>query len=369
MTQLPDDRRWMAVALRLASRSVGDTAENPPVGCVLVRDDRIVGRGRTAPGGRPHAEAMALFQAGPAARGSTAYVTLEPCAHHGKTPPCADALLAAGVIRVVAALRDPDPRVDGGGFETLRRAGVAVTIGLGSEEAAEVAGGFLSRVVTGRPHVTLKFATSLDGRIATASGASRWITGPASRAHAHAMRARSDAILVGVGTAIADDPELTCRAPGLTGRSPARVVLDGRLRLPTDGRLASTARSVRTLAVTAAPADDGRANALRDLGVEVIEVAAGDLGRPEVSATLTALATRGIGRLLVEGGAATAGSFMVADAVDEIAWYRAPTLLGGDGHPAMDPLGVTSPADAPRFDRAGSLILGVDMLETYRRRP
>ncbi len=259
----------MAVALRLARWSVGDTAENPPVGCVLVRDGRIVGRGRTARGGRPHAEAIAILQAGSAARGSTAYVTLEPCAHHGKTPPCADALAAAGVLRVVAALRDPDPRVDGGGFESLARAGVTVDTGLGSDEAKAVAEGFLSRTVTGRPHVTLKLATSLDGRIATASGASRWITGPEARAHAHAMRARYDAILVGIGTAIADDPDLTCRAPGLAERSPLRVVLDGRLRLPTEGRLARTARSVRTLAVTAAPSDNARAGVLRELGVEI----------------------------------------------------------------------------------------------------
>ena len=359
----------MAVALRLARWSVGDTAENPPVGCVLVRDGRVVGRGRTAPGGRPHAEAVALLQAGPAARGSTAYVTLEPCAHHGRTPPCAVALAAAGVARVVAALRDPDPRVNGGGFAALQRAGVEIHVGIGSEEAAGVAEGFLARAVTGRPHVTLKLATSLDGRIATATGASRWITGSEARAHAHATRARCDAILVGIGTAIADDPDLTCRAPGLAGRSPLRVVLDGRLRLPLEARLVRTAGRVRTLVVTAAPADPDRAEALRAAGAEVAEIEPGVDGRPEVSATLTALAGRGIGRLLVEGGAATTGAFLAAGAVDEIAWYRAPTLLGGDGHPAVTPLGVTAPDDAPRFERVGSLTLGVDVLETYRRRP
>lgn len=368
MSDAAEDLGWMALALRLAWRAVGDTAENPPVGCVLVRDGRVVGRGRTAAGGRPHAEAVALLQAGAAARGATAYVTLEPCAHHGRTPPCAEALAAAGVTRAVVALRDPDPRVDGGGFAILRRAGIAVQVGAGAAAAARVTAGFLSRIGSGRPHVTLKLATSLDGRIAAASGASRWITGPAARAHAHAMRARQDAILVGIGTVLADDPELTCRAPGLEGRSPLRVVLDGRLDLPADGVLARTAHTVPTLLVTSAGADPARAAVLTALGVGVVEVPTDPEGRPAVAAALAALAERGIGRLLVEGGAAVARSFVAADRVDEIAWYRAPMLLGGDGRAAVDPLGVRVPAEAPRFERTGSATLGADLLETYGRR-
>lgn len=362
-----EDRRWMALALRLAATAIGDTAENPPVGCVLVRDGRVVGRGRTATGGRPHAEVVALAQAGNRARGATAYVTLEPCAHHGRTPPCAEALAAAGVTRVVVAIRDPDPRVDGGGFDILSGAGIEVAIGTGAEQAAAVASGFLFRTSRGRPRVTLKLATSLDGRIAAASGTSRWITGPAARAHAHAMRARHDAILVGIGTALADDPSLTCRSPGLEGRSPVRVVLDGRLRLPPASVLAQTARSVPTWIVTTASREN-RAGPLAELGVEVIEAEPDEAGRPAVAAALVALAARGVGRLLVEGGAAVARSFVAADLVDELAWYRSPTLLGGDGYPAVGTLNLTTPGDAPRFERAECVELGADMLETYRRR-
>lgn len=368
VTDAADDERWMALALRLARMSVGDTAENPPVGCVLVRDGRVVGRGRTAAGGRPHAEAAALLQAGAAARGATAYVTLEPCAHHGRTPPCAEALAAAGVVRAVVAVRDPDPRVDGGGFEILRRAGVAVEVGAGAADAAATNAGFVSRVRAGRPYVTLKLATSLDGRIAAASGASRWITGPPARAHAHAMRARHDAILIGIGTALADDPALTCRTPGLERRSPLRVVLDGRLRLPPESTLARSAGDVPTIVVTADVADPVPAAALAARGVEVVGVPSGPDGRPAVAAALAALAVRGIGRLLVEGGAAVAGSFVAAGLVDEVAWYRAPMLLGGDGRAAVDPLGVATPGRAPRFERTGLATLGADVLETYRRR-
>lgn len=366
MSDAADDRRWMALALRLARMSVGDTAENPPVGCVLVRDGRLVGRGRTAVGGRPHAEAVALAQAGPAARGATAYVTLEPCAHHGRTPPCAEALAAAGVVRVVVAIGDPDPRVDGGGIAILRGAGIAVEVGPGAEAAAGASAGFLMRVTAGRPHVTLKLATSLDGRIAAHSGASRWITGAEARAHAHALRARSDAILVGIGTALADDPELTCRAPGLGHRSPVRVVLDRALRLPPDSRLVRNAGAVPTWVMTTAAG--GHAPHLGARGVQVIPVDGDAAGRPAIPAVLAALADRGIGRLLVEGGAAVAGSFVTAALVDEVHWYRAPLLIGGDGRAAVDPLGVEAPDRAPRFERTGWSVLGADLLETFVRR-
>lgn len=367
MADPADDRRWMALALRLARTAIGNTAENPPVGCVLVRDGRVVGRGRTAAGGRPHAEAVALAQAGEAAHGATAYVTLEPCAHHGHTPPCAESLVAAGVTRVVAAIGDPDPRVDGGGFQILRRAGIAVEVGVEAGQASAITAGFLARVTAGRPHVTLKLATSLDGRIATASGASRWITGPEARTHAHAVRARHDAILVGIGTALADDPALTCRTPGLDARSPVRVVLDGHLRLPAKSVLARTAGSVATWVVTGT-GHPGTGAALAGLGVTVIEAEPDEYGRPSVAAAVVALAGRGIGRLLVEGGAAVARSFVAAGLVDEIAWYRAPMLLGGDGRAAIDPLAISTPDGAPRFVRVDCTALGEDVLETYRRR-
>lgn len=271
-----DDARWMRAALALARRGIGRTAPNPAVGCVLVRDGRLLGRGWTKPGGRPHAERVALDQAaaqfGPdAARGATAYVTLEPCAHHGRTPPCADALVASGVARVVACLTDPDPRVQGRGFARLREAGIATECGLMAAEAAEINAGFLMRHRLGRPWLTLKMAASLDGRIATASGESRWITGPQARARVHLMRARADAILVGAGTLRADDPALDVRLPGLAEAAPLPVLLDPRLTLPPESRLAQGAAARPTLAFHAPGVDAGRAGTLAAMGVELAE--------------------------------------------------------------------------------------------------
>ncbi|MEM6480784.1 MAG: bifunctional diaminohydroxyphosphoribosylaminopyrimidine deaminase/5-amino-6-(5-phosphoribosylamino)uracil reductase RibD, partial [Pseudomonadota bacterium] len=239
----PADKRFLSLAIALSRRGLGRTWPNPAVGCVLVRDGRIVGRGATQPSGRPHAEQQALARAGAAARGATAYVSLEPCAHYGKTPPCAEALVTAGVVRVVAALQDPDPRVDGQGFDILRAAGVEVDSGLMQDEAAEVLGGFLSRHEKGRPQITLKLALSLDGRIATASGHSQWITGPSARRTVHALRARHDAVMVGAGTARADDPMLTIRDLGIS-HQPDRIVVSRRLDLPLSSNLARTARDV-----------------------------------------------------------------------------------------------------------------------------
>src|SRR5580700_4659831 len=231
------DLGHMRTALGLARRGLGNTWPNPAVGCVIVKDGRVVGRGWTQKGGRPHAETEALARAGKGAKGATAYVSLEPCSHHGKTPPCAEALIAAGVSRVVAAVEDPDPRVSGRGIARLRAAGIAVEAGLCAAEAAELNAGFFCRVAQGRPLVTLKLAASLDGRIATPTGKSRWITGPAARERAHLLRAAHDAVLIGTGTALADDPQLTCRLPGLEARSPVRIVIDRTLRLPATLRL------------------------------------------------------------------------------------------------------------------------------------
>src|SRR6266446_3099076 len=257
----------MRAAIALARRGLGDVWPNPAVGCVIVRKGRVVGRGWTQPGGRPHGETVALARAGVAATGATAYVTLEPCCHWGKTPPCADALIAAGLRRVVVALEDPDPRVAGAGIERLRAAGIEVEVGLCAAEAAEINAGFLQRVRLGRPLVTLKLATSLDGRIATAGGESRWITGPLARERAHLLRATHDAILVGTDTVLADDPRLTCRVPGLSRRSPVRVVIDRHLRISPGARLIAEARQVPTSVVTPGAADPDRQKALRNAGV------------------------------------------------------------------------------------------------------
>src|SRR5262245_58482979 len=268
----PEDLGHMRAALALAARGLGRTWPNPAVGCVLVRGGHVVGRGWTQPGGRPHAETEALARAGEAARGATAYVSLEPCAHTGKTPPCADALIAAGIGRVVAAVQDPDPRVSGRGLARLRDAGLAVVTGMCAAEAAELNAGFFTRIKQGRPLVSLKLATSLDGRTATRSGDSRWITGDAARRRAHALRATHDAILVGTGTALADDPELTCRLPGLGDRSPVRVVLDRQLRLPDAAKLLATAHEVPTWVIRAPTSDGARKKKIGATGAEVIEV-------------------------------------------------------------------------------------------------
>lgn len=366
-----DDARWMRAALALARRGIGRTAPNPAVGCVLVRDGRLLGRGWTKPGGRPHAERVALDQAaaqfGPdAARGATAYVTLEPCAHHGRTPPCADALVASGVARVVACLTDPDPRVQGRGFARLREAGIATECGLMAAEAAEINAGFLMRHRLGRPWLTLKMAASLDGRIATASGESRWITGPQARARVHLMRARADAILVGAGTLRADDPALDVRLPGLAEAAPLPVLLDPRLTLPPESRLAQGAAARPTLAFHAPGVDAGRAGTLAAMGVELAEAPAED-GMLDLSAIMAALGARGITRAFCEGGGALAAALLRADLVDEIAWFSAGTALGAEGRPAIGPLGLDRLADAHRFALASVERVGADTLSLWRR--
>ncbi len=352
----------MGVALGLARRGLGRTAPNPSVGCVLVKDGVIVGWGWTQPGGRPHAETEALSRAGDRAFGATAYVTLEPCAHWGKTGPCCDALITAGVSRVVTALRDPDPRVDGGGLARIQAAGIPVEVGLMAEEARALNAGFLSRIERGRPWITLKLATSLDGRIATVTGASRWITGPEARAHAHLLRARNDAILVGAGTALADDPMLTCRLPGMADRSPIRVVLDRRLRLPLDSALVKSAGEVPLWIVTAGPDGAGEGGAHEAAGAILIRPS-----DPEPAAVAAELGARGITRLLIEGGGAVAASFLRAGLVDELVWMRAPILIGGDGIPALASLGVTDPNQTQPWVLRKSAMLGRDRLESWSR--
>ncbi|MHA6718460.1 bifunctional diaminohydroxyphosphoribosylaminopyrimidine deaminase/5-amino-6-(5-phosphoribosylamino)uracil reductase RibD [Sphingomonas sp. RS6] len=314
----------MDAALALAGRGRGRTAPNPNVGCVIVRDGIVVGRGWTQPGGRPHAEAMALAQAGEAARGATVYVTLEPCAHVSpRGPACVDLLIAAGVGAVVVAMRDPDPRTDGKGLARLAEAGIAVRTGTGESAARRGIAGFLTRLRQGRPHVTLKLATSLDGRIALASGESKWITGPEARAHAHLERARHDAILVGHGTFLADSPRLDVRLAGLGDRSPQRILLSATGPTPPDWERIADPGDIRRL--------------------------------------------RGIDHLMIEGGARTATTFLRAGLVDRLLLYRAPLLIGG-GRPAIDSFGLAALADAHgHWQLRDSRMLGSDRMEVYER--
>ena len=362
------ERDAMQAALALGRRGLGAVWPNPAVGCVIVRDGRIVGRGWTQPGGRPHGETEALRRAGDAAQDATAYVSLEPCCHWGQTPPCADALIKAGVRRVVVALEDPDPRVAGEGLRRLRAAGLQVETGLCAEEAGAINVGFFSRLRLGRPFVTLKLATSLDGRIATRSNESRWITGPAARDRAHALRASHDAIMVGSGTVTADDPQLTCRLPGLSKRSPVRVVVDRHLAIRCDTRLVADAKEVPTWVITLPSADRARRQALLDRGVVVIEAGADAGGGIDFAAALAALGERGITRLLVEGGGQLAAALARARLVDALVWVHAPLLIGGDGIPAVAGLDLEILAHAPRFERLSAETIDGDVLTALRYR-
>jgi len=367
------DLEHMRAALLLARRGLGRVAPNPAVGCILVREgpgeNRVVGRGWTQPGGRPHAETEALDRAGEAARGATAYVSLEPCAHHGQTPPCSEALIGAGVARCIVALEDPDPRVSGGGIAALREAGIEVEVGLLGEAAAELNAGFLLRIAEGRPMVTIKLATALDGRIATRSGESRWITGETARAQAHLLRAEHDAVLVGSGTALFDNPRLDVRLPGLEDCLPVRVVLDSHLRLPLTHDLVARAAEQRTLLVTRIGNDPNRLAAFGDAGVEVLTVEQDAEGRPALDATLQALGEVGITRLLVEGGGQVAAALLREGLVDRLVWFRAAKVIGGDGIPAVAGFGLTQLVEAPAFERLSVEPAGEDLVETYRRVP
>lgn len=359
------DTRYMALALSLGRRGLGHVWPNPAVGCVIVKDGRIVGRGWTQPGGRPHAEVVALAQAGEAARGATAYVTFEPCAHHGKTPPCADALVAAGIARVVVALIDPDPRVNGQGIALLRGAGVEVVDGVLTEAARADQAGFLSRVTAGRPAVTLKLASSFDGRIATASGESQWITGPAARREVHALRMRHDAVMIGAGTARADDPALTVRGIG-AARQPVRVVLSRTLDLPQGGQLAASARDVPLWLVHGIDADPGAVATWRALGAELLPVSVAH-GQIDPAAALAALGERGLTRVFCEGGGALAASLLAAGLVDTLIGFTAGLALGAEGRPAISALGVASLAEAPHFTLAQIRAVGGDVMHVWRR--
>lgn len=353
----------MRHALALGRRGIGRTGANPSVGCVIVSEDgRIVGRARTSDGGRPHAEANALAAAGNRAKGASVYVTLEPCATITETPSCADSLISAGVARVVAAVQDPDARTNGAGIAKLRGSGIEVATDVLADEAEESHAGFFKRTLAKRPFVTLKIAQSLDGMTASASGDSKWITGEESRRYGHLLRAQNDAILVGINTVLADDPELTCRLPGLETHSPIRVVLDTRLRLDEKSILAKTAKSTPTIVFTTVLEVT---NKLRNLGVEVVQVARDARGRPDLEALLTELANRKVTRLLVEGGATVHAAFLDRDLADRLEIFTAPITLGAAGRNAIDALAALTLQEAPRFHRLSQRQLGIDLLESY----
>ncbi|UWQ17506.1 bifunctional diaminohydroxyphosphoribosylaminopyrimidine deaminase/5-amino-6-(5-phosphoribosylamino)uracil reductase RibD [Jannaschia sp. M317] len=363
---MTDDRRWMQAALALSSRGLGRVWPNPAVGCVIVASGRVVGRGRTADGGRPHAETQALAQAGPAARGATAYVTLEPCAHHGQTPPCAEALIAAGIARVVTALRDPDPRVDGGGHDRLRAAGIVVTEDACTAEAARLQAGFLTRLRLGRPMVTLKLATSLDGRIATAGGQSQWITGPAARAHVHAQRACHDAVMVGAGTARADDPRLTVRGLGPRPQ-PVRIVVSRRLDVPQDSALTRSTAEAPVWMVHGPQAPAAKRAALTARGVTLIEAPTDGAGQLDLACALRMLGDRGLTRVYCEGGGSYAASLLQADLVDRMDSYTAGIAIGAEGRPALGVMGLDALTQAPRLALTDTRRIGPDILHRWAR--
>jgi diaminohydroxyphosphoribosylaminopyrimidine deaminase / 5-amino-6-(5-phosphoribosylamino)uracil reductase len=351
----------MARALQLAERGLFTTDPNPRVGCVLVRDGRIVGEGFHARAGGPHAETLALEQAGALARGSTAYVSLEPCDHQGRTPPCSAALIDAGVARVVYALRDPDPRVCGNGEERLRRAGVQVDAGLMVEAAAELNAGFISRMQRDRPFVRVKLAMSLDGRTALSNGESRWITSDAARKDAQRYRARSSAVLTGVGTILADDPALTVRLPDCD-RQPWRVVLDSRLRTPSDARVIN--REGRVL-ILGAHEDAQRRRSLEQQGAAVEVLASGE-GGLDLDAVLARLAALQMNEVWVEAGAVLAGSFIRQNLVDELVLYVAPSLLGSAARPLLTLPEVVTLEDRMQLEYTDVRQIGPDLRLTAK---
>lgn len=366
-----DDLQFMELALALGRRGLGQTWPNPSVGAVVARwqvdGPVIVGRGWTQPGGRPHAETQALQRAGNAARGASLYVTLEPCSHHGQTPPCADAIMAAGIARVVSALEDPNPQVAGEGHRRLAAAGIAVTVGIGAEAARRAHAGHIRRMRDRRPDVTLKLAVSADGKAGLAGRRPVAITGEPGRARVHLMRAMSDAVLTGIGTVLADDPLLTCRLPGMAQRSPVRVVLDSRLRLALDTRLVATARETPLWIVTGERAAADREQALRAAGAEVLRVPAAD-GRLDLAAVLARLAERGITRLMVEAGPILAAAMLRADLVDEAVLLRSGKVIGADGIDALEGLSFAALTQSPRLELMRTEIAGEDTIDFLARR-
>jgi len=359
-----DDARFMALAFTLGRRGLGNTWPNPAVGAVIVKDNVIVGRGWTQAGGRPHAEVEALRRAKKAAQGATMYVTLEPCSHQGKTPPCADAIIKAGIARVVSALEDPNPEVAGQGHERLRAKGIAVDVGLGADEARRIHAGHIMRVTRGRPHVLLKLAVSADGKAGLAGRKPAAITGEAAQTRVFQMRAANDAILVGIGTILSDNPQLNCRLPGMAERSPVRVVLDATLKLPLATSVVATVRDTPTWVFTSSKPSAIAEEILRQKGCKVFRV--GDVdGRLDLDEVLKVLAEQGITRLMVEGGPKIAGAIAAAGLVDEMALLRGEKSIGADGIAPLE--GMPLDGLTGQLQVRGREKLGADTLETYQR--
>ena len=359
-----DDLRFMTLALALGRRGLGRAWPNPAVGAVIVKNGEIVGRGWTQPGGRPHGEIEALRRAGAMARGATLYVTLEPCSHHGKSPPCADAVIAGGIARVVSAMEDPNPEVAGRGHARLRGAGIVVDVGLEAATARRDHAGHIRRMRDGRPQVMLKLAISADGKVAGQGGRPVAITREAVRNRVHLMRAHSDALMTGIGTVLADDPVLTCRLPGMIKVSPARVVLDSKLRLPPQSRLFATARDTPLWIVTGEHTPAAAEGAARAHGAEVVRTVEKN-GRLDLHAVLKLLATRGITRLMVEPGPTLASALVEADLIDEAVFFHSPMVIGEGGVAAFEPRVVQ--AFEQRLKRVSSEPVGSDRQETFER--
>ncbi len=360
------DRRFMQMALTMGRRGLGRTAPNPAVGAVIVKDGIVVGRAWTQDGGRPHAEPEALRRAGATANGATLYVTLEPCSHHGRSPPCADAIIAAGIARVVSAMQDPNPLVAGQGHARLREAGIAVDVGLCADEARRDHAGHITRVTRQRPHVILKLAVSSDDKIGLADKPVA-ITGEAARSRVHLLRAQCDAVLVGIGTVKADNPDLTCRLPGMAARSPVRVVLDRALRTSGDSKLVQSARITPLWLMTSETAEAAAATKLGAAGAQIIRLPTRDAPGLDLEIVLKALNERSITRLLVEGGARVAESFLQAGLVDEVWLLRGPAAIGTAGVAALHAMPLSAITQSPEFRVRGSETIGNDTMTIYER--
>jgi len=363
---LDADQRFMALALTLGRRGLGNAWPNPAVGAVVVKEGVVVGRGWTQPGGRPHAEVEALRRAGQAARRATLYATLEPCSHHGKTPPCVDAIIAAGVARVVSALEDPNPKIAGQGHARLKSQGIVVATGVCAEEARRVHAGHIRRVREGRPHVTLKLAVSSDGKAGLAGRRPASITGQAARERVQLMRSMNDAVVTGIGTVLADDPQLNVRLPGMAERSPVRVILDSGLRIPMQSKLAASATRTLDWVFLDESAKPGHEAELTAAGVELLRVP-GASGRLDLVAVLRALAGRGMTRVMVEAGPILSAAFLQADLVDEAMLFSSPLPIGANGIDALEGMPLTALTQSPKLRLVEREQVGADRLDMFER--
>lgn len=360
------DVRFMRSALYMARTGLARTGANPSVGCVIVKKGQVIARSRTAGGGRPHAETQALVMAGEAARGSTMYVTLEPCSHHGKTPPCVDAIIQAKPARVVIAMQDPDQRVSGKGIQKLRENGIEVSCGILEAEARELLRGYILNRTENRPFITLKIASTLDGKIATETGESQWITGPVARRYGHLQRAQHDMIAVGIGTVLGDNPSLTCRINGIHN-DPVRFVFDAKMMTPAGSELVLSADKTPTWILCGDDVEQDKLNPFLSTSVDILKFPLNENGIALLSTVLPALAERGIQSMLVEGGHLLITEFLKAGFYDRILWFRSPSIIGKTGFSAVADMGVTELVDKLNFIHKSRRTLGEDILNVYER--